>query len=103
MLVYLNNDIYRAWEESRVSYEEAVAVVQPVAVDSQVWADDVFVTQEEWDRINGKALIDTEIVDEISDAFIDTNLKVNGVTDGAVSYSRVVRLLLQYYRDNTDL
>lgn len=103
VLVYLNNDIYRAWEESRVSYEEAVAVVQPVAVDSQVWADDVFVTQEEWDRINGKALIDTEIVDEISDAFIDTNLKVNGVTDGAVSYSRVVRLLLQYYRDNTDL
>ena len=44
------------------------------------------------------ALIDTEIVDEISDVFIDTNLKVNGVTDGAVSYSRVVRLLLQYYR-----
>ena len=73
-------------------------MIPPVAVDSRVWADDVFVTQDEWDRINGKALIDTEIVDEISDAFIDTNLKVNGVTDGAVSYSRVVRLLLQYYR-----
>lgn len=102
VLVYLNNDIYRAWKESRVSYEAAVAVIQPVAVDDQVWVDDVFVTQEEWDRINGKALIDTEIVDEISDAFIDTNLKVNGVTDGAVSYSRVVRLLLQYYRHETD-
>lgn len=98
VLVYLNNDLYRAWEESRVSYDAAVAVIQPVIVDSQVWEDNVFVTQEEWDRINGKALIDTEIVDEISDAFIDANLKVNGVTDGAVSYSRVVRLLLQYYR-----
>lgn len=98
VLVYLNNDLYRAWEESRVSYDAAVAVIQPVTVDSQVWEDNVFVTQEEWDRINGKALIDTEIVDEISDAFIDANLKVNGVTDGAVSYSRVVRLLLQYYR-----
>ncbi len=98
VLVYLNNDLYKAWEESRVSYEAAAAVIPPVAVDSRVWADDVFVTQDEWDRINGKALIDTEIVDEISDAFIDTNLKVNGVTDGAVSYSRVVRLLLQYYR-----
>lgn len=98
VLVYLNNDLYKAWEESRVSYEAAAAVIPPVAVDSQVWVDDVFVTQEEWDRVNGKALIDTEIVDEISDAFIDTNLKVNGVTDGAVSYSRVVRLLLQYYR-----
>lgn len=102
VLVYLNNDIYKAWMESRVSYDAAVAVIQPVTVDDQVWADDVFVTQEEWDRINGKALIDTEIVDEISDVFIDTNLKVNGVTDGAVSYSRVVRLLLQYYRDETD-
>lgn len=102
VLVYLNNDLYKAWEESRASYEAAAAVIQPVAVDSQVWADDIFVTQEEWDRINGKALIDTEIVDEVSDAFIDANLKVNGVADGAVSYSRVVRLLLQYYRQGLD-
>lgn len=100
VLVYLNNDLYRAWQESRTSYDAAVALIQPVSVDSQVWEDDVFVAQEEWDRINGKALIDTEIVDEVSDAFIDVNLKVNGVTDGAVSYSRVVRLLLQYYRQN---
>lgn len=98
VLNYLNNDLYKAWQESRVSYEAAVAVIQPVAVDGRVWEDNIFVTQEEWDRINGKALINTEIVDEVSDAFIDTNLKVNGVTDGAVSYSRVVRLLLQYYR-----
>lgn len=98
VLAYLNNDLYKAWQESRTAYEAAVSVIQPVAVDSQVWEDDAFVTQEEWDRINGKALIDTEIVDEVSDAFIDVNLKVNGVTDGAVSYSRVVKLLLQYYR-----
>lgn len=98
VLNYLNNDLYRAWEESRVSYEAAVAVIRPVAVDERVWEDNIFVTQEEWDRINKTALLDTEIVDEVSDAFIDTNLKVNGVTDGAVSYSRVVRLLLQYYR-----
>lgn len=98
VLNYLYNDLYRAWEESRVSYEEAVAVLQPVALDNQVWEDNIFVTQEEWDRINGKALLDTELLDEVSDVFIDTNLKVNGITDGAVSYSRVVRLLLQYYR-----
>lgn len=102
VLVYLNNDLYKAWEESRTSYEAAVAVISPVAVDSRVWTDDVFVTQEEWDRINGKALFDTEVVDAVSDAFIDTNLKVNGVTDGAVSYSRVVKLLLQYYRQDSD-
>ena len=67
-------------------------------VEAQVWKDNIFVAQEEWDRINGKALIDTEIVDKAADVFIDTNLKVNGISDGAVSYSRVVRLLLQYYK-----
>ena len=39
----------------------------------------------------------TEIVEEVSDTFTDTTLKLNGVSDGMVSYSRVVRLLLQYY------
>lgn len=98
VLNYLYNDLYKAWEENRVSYEAAAAVIQPIAVEDRVWEDNIFVTQEEWDRINGKALIDTEIVDEVSDVFIDANLKVNGIADGAVSYSRVVRLLLQYYR-----
>ena len=65
-----------------------------------VWQDAVFVSEEEWDRINGKALIDTETVDKASDVFIDTNLKVNGVADGSISYSRVVLLLLQYYCDS---
>lgn len=100
VLNYLNNDLYHAWENSRNAYEAAVAVVTPVVVDHQVWTDNIFVVQEEWDRINGKALIDTEIVDAAADVFIDTNLKVNGIADGAVSYSRVVRLLLQYYKQS---
>lgn len=98
VLVYLNNDLYKAWKEERAAYEKAAAVVPPVAVDARVWEDNIFVTEEEWERINGKALIDTEIVDKAADVFIDTNLKVNGVADGKISYSRVVRLLLQYYR-----
>ena len=67
-------------------------------MEEQVWTDNIFVTQEEWDRINGKALLDTELVDKAADAFIDGNLKLNGILDGKVSYSRVVRLLLQYYK-----
>ncbi|MCI9144294.1 MAG: DUF3810 domain-containing protein [Lachnospiraceae bacterium] len=97
VLNYLNNDLYRAMKNSGTSYEEAIKVIRPVTVDEQVWEDNIFVAQEEWDRINGKALIDTEVVDKAADVFIDTNLKVNGVADGAASYSRVVRLLLQYY------
>lgn len=100
VLNYLNNDVYRARKESAASFAEAAKTAPPVAVDGQVWTDNIFVTQEEWDRINGKALIDTEVVDKAADVFIDTNLKVNGISDGMVSYSRVVRLLLQYYRHN---
>ena len=98
VLVYLYNDLYHAYQADPAGFEQAAGLMPPLAVTEQVWEDDTFVMQEEWDRINGKALVDTELVDEVSDIFIDTNLKVNGVSDGSVSYSRVVRLLLQYYR-----
>lgn len=97
VLTYLNNDLYKAYREEPEAFAEAASVLVPAVVDEQVWTDNVFVVQEEWDRINAKALIDTEVVDKAADLFIDTNLKVNGVQDGKVSYSRVVRLLLQYY------
>lgn len=100
VLVYLNNDLYRAWKEEPLVYEEAVAVVRPVAVEEQVWEDNIFVTREEWDRVNENAWLDTDFVDRVADKFIDLNLKVNGVADGKVSYSRVVKLLLQYYFSN---
>ncbi len=42
-------------------------------------------------------MISTETVKKAADAFLDANLTLNGVSDGVVSYSRVVKLLLQYY------
>lgn len=101
VLNYLYNDVYKLWKTNPEAYEETVAMVQPVAVSEQVWKDNIFVSDEEWDRINGKALIDTEIIDAAADVFVDTNLKVNGVSDGKISYNRVVRLLLQYYRNSS--
>ena len=97
VLPYVTNDLYQAMQTSPDRYAEAARKTGIVKLDEQVLADDIFVTEEEWGRINGKALIDTETVDEISDAFVDTTLKINGVSDGMVSYSRVVELLLQYY------
>lgn len=98
VLTYLHNDLYRAAKANPEAYARAAEIMHPIAVTEQVWEDSTFVTDEEWERINGKALIDTEIVDQAADVFIDTNLKVNGISDGSVSYSRVVRLLLRYYR-----
>lgn len=102
VLNYLYNDVYKLEREQPEVFAETMAAVPLTGVSAQVWEDNIFVSDEEWERINGKALIDTELVDKAADAFIDTNLKVNGVTDGKVSYSRVVRLLLQYYSQSNE-
>lgn len=98
---YLINDLNKAIQTSPEAYKKALEEVQPISMYAIVQEDNIFVTEEEWERINGKALIDTETVDEISDTFTDTTLKLNGVSDGMVSYSRVVKLLLQYYDYNS--
>lgn len=92
VLNYLDNDFYKAVGRNREAYME-----QPL-ISAQVIEDNVFVTEEEWERINSKALLDTETVDEVSDTLVDVTLKANGVEDGMISYNRVVRLLLEYYR-----
>ncbi len=97
VLNYIMNDLYQAKQTTPKEYEAALQYVQPVSLLPVVQEDNVFVLQEEWDRINGKAILDTETVDEVSEAFTDTTLKINGVSDGMMSYNRVVRLLLQYY------
>lgn len=98
VLNYLYNDVYKLKTENPVVYAESTAEISLTTISGQVWKDNIFVADEEWQRINDKALLDTEIVDRAADVFIDTNLKVNGVSDGMISYSRVVKLLLQYYR-----
>ena len=92
VLYYVDNDFYDAVGGDREKYLSEEVIL------SQVHEDAIFLTKEEWDRIEEKAVLDTEVVDAASDAFTDTTLKLNGVSDGMISYSRVVKLLLQYYR-----
>ena len=42
-------------------------------------------------------MLPTETVNKAANAFLETNLTMNGVKDGIKSYSRVVRLVLKYY------
>lgn len=93
VLYYLDNDFYDAIGGDLERYREEEPILP------QVHADNVFVKQEDWDRINEEALIDTEIVEAASDSFTEASLKWNGVEDGMISYNRVVKLLLQYYLD----
>lgn len=91
VLGYLDRDFYSA-----IGQDEEVYFSHPVICE-QVIEDDKFLTQEAWEEVEEDALLDTEMVKEASDKIVETNLTINGVSDGKVSYSRVVDLLLQYY------
>lgn len=91
VLYYLDNDFWDA-----IGHDINAYYAQPIILP-QVDDDNIFLKQEDWDRIEEEAVIDTETVDEVSDAFTETVLVVNGVEDGIKSYSRVVELLLLYY------
>ncbi len=91
ILYYLDRDFYEATGENVEYYYQ-----HPV-ISEQVIEDDKFLTQEAWEDVEEDAVLDTEFVKAASDAVVETNLTINGVEDGKVSYSRVVDLLLQYY------
>lgn len=91
VLYYIDNDFYDAVGRDRDRYLDGTAILP------QVHEDNIFLTREEWARIERRALFDTEAVEAASDRVTDANLKLNGVSEGMASYSRVVALLLQYY------
>lgn len=92
VLIYVNNDFYKAVGKSE--YAQHVEMSENVIYDLQ------FLTSDAWERVEKESFLDTETVKKAADAFIDTNLKVNGVSSGKVSYSHVVSLLMDYYAEN---
>ena len=50
---------------------------------------------EDYERYMAEVQIDRQVYEDA--VFVETSLKLNGVDDGMVAYSRVVDLLLQWY------
>ena len=94
VLNYVNNDFYNA--VGKAEYKRHVKISDQVRYDNQ------FLTDEAWKKVEENALLDTDMVKQAADTFIDTNLKVNGVSSGKVSYTHVVGLLLEYYYDTNE-
>ena len=93
VLYYLDNDYYEAIDENKAIYKSQVRI------SSQVRKDKVFLTPEAWEEVEKKAVVSTKTVSKVSKKIVETNLTLNGVEDGTVSYGRVVELLLEYYDD----
>lgn len=79
---------------NHVDLEVRKTMAQP---NELVQKDAVFLTKEAWERVENQAALKTETVNKATDAFLEGNLKANGVTDGIASYKRVVRLILKWY------
>ena len=96
VLGYVERDLRKAQNEEPEAYAAAVEEQGLVQLQDIVYQDDIFVKPEDWERIEREAWFDTKTVSKAADTFVDTTLKVNGVPDGKVSYSRVVELMLRY-------
>ena len=89
VLNYINNDFYKA--VSKQEYNSHVKISARVKYDNQ------FMTDEAWEKVEEKAVVKTETVKKAAETFIDTNLKVNGLSSGKCSYTHVVALIMDYY------
>ena len=89
VLNYVNNDFYKSVNKS--TYKKHVRISDRVADDN------VFLTREDWQAVEKTAVVKTSTVKKVSNNFLNTNLKLNGVDEGIQQYTEVVNLLLDYY------
>lgn len=89
VLYYLRTDL--------ITYGEGYIIEQMKSVNDYVTQDEIFLRKEVFEEVEQKAVISTEVMSEATDKFLESNLKVNGVSSGMDNYSEVVKLLLIYY------
>ena len=59
--------------------------------------DNIFLSKEDWEVVEKKAVVKTATVKKVSNTLMETTLKLNGVEEGMQQYDKVVNLLLDYY------
>ncbi|MCI5751495.1 MAG: DUF3810 domain-containing protein [Oscillospiraceae bacterium] len=89
-LNYSVNQLFRY-----VSEEEKIRIAQKIG--RTVYYDNTFLTEEYKASLEKDKIIKTETAAKVSDKAMTASLKLNGVSDGKQSYSRIVDLLLEYY------
>lgn len=91
VLNYVNNDFYKSIGNNKNVYKKHVRISDLVADDN------IFLTREDWEVIEKKAVVKTATVKKVSNTLMETTLKLNGVEEGMQQYDKVVNLLLDYY------
>ena len=91
VLNYVNNDFYQSINKNKNKYKKHVRISDLVADDN------VFLTREDWQVVEKKAVVKTATVKKVSNTIMETTLKLNGIEQGMQQYDEVVDLLLKYY------
>lgn len=91
VLNYVNNDFYESIGKNKNTYKKHIRISDTVANDN------IFLTKEDWQEVEKKAVVKTETVKKVSKELMQTSLKLNGVEEGVQQYNEVVNLLLDYY------
>ena len=87
----MNNDFYESIDKNKNEYKKHVRISDMVADDN------IFLTKEDWEVVEKKAVVKTSTVKKVSNTLMETTLKLNGVEEGMQQYNEVVNLLLDYY------
>ena len=91
VLNYVNNDFYKSIDNNKNVYKRHVRISDLVAEDN------IFLSKEDWDVVEKKAVVRTATVKKVSNTLMETTLRLNGVEEGMQQYDKVVNLLLDYY------
>ena len=83
VLNYVNNAFYESIGGDAEVYSSNVKIL------SQVNDDNVFLLPETWEKVEEGAVVSTETMDKVSDAFTEASLNLNGVSEGLAAYSGV--------------
>ena len=91
VLNYVEKEFRTSIQKSRKEY------AKHPQISAQVYADNMFLTQEAWQTVEKKAFVSTKTAKKVSNAATTASLKLNGVEEGMKAYDGVVKLLLDYY------
>lgn len=101
VLGYLQRDYDKVMEalehEDESVRKDLEALTDHAEMTDLVKYDRAFLTAEAWAQVKKHSPFSTKTVSKAADAFLNANLKWNGIADGTISYSRVVDWLLIYY------
>lgn len=97
VLLYVEYDLKEADKRRE---QAGIAPASRTPISDAVKKDSVFLTEQAWKEVEAKAILPTKDVKNLSEAFLEANQLANGIEEGIESYTKVVELLLSYYRLN---